>query len=286
MVLPDFQLYNYCVFFPPFQLISNLWGDTLIQCKHPAPLQNVPTALAFIEASCLIRLLTVMLAKCWFSRSPTPSIFIGQPLAFYCKQESYLFTYQLVIGMDLLISGVFFFSSGLQCITVPNDWASASPLNLAFVLFWPAPVIFCHSFHCGTTWYFRCILYLPHIHLLINHFSREPWFLVAQDLGVRCVPCYWGNFVSWSFQWTKVGSVWMHIHIHMDVNAYIRMCSYKRACTRFRNQSSCHSSNFHLSPLGSFLPSLLSNSYVLCPWEPWLPTTEAHLLICSILKFP
>lgn len=85
MVLPNFQLYNYCVFFSPFQLISNLWGDTLIQCKYPAPRQNVPIALAFIEASCLITLLTMMLAKCWFSHSCTPSIFISHPLAFYCK---------------------------------------------------------------------------------------------------------------------------------------------------------------------------------------------------------
>lgn len=75
MVLPDFQLYNYCVFFPPFQLISNLWGDTLIQCKYPAPLQNVPTALAFIEASCLIRLLTDACKMLIFSLSHSLHIY-------------------------------------------------------------------------------------------------------------------------------------------------------------------------------------------------------------------
>ena len=105
--------------------------------------------------------------------------------------------YQLVIGMDLLVSGGFLVVyNTLLSLTVGLVQALLIWLLCSSDLPWS---IFVTFFHFGTIWYFRCIFYLPHIHLVINHFSKEPWFPLVgngQDLGIRCGPCYWGDFVD------------------------------------------------------------------------------------------
>lgn len=126
----------------------------------------------------------------------------------------------------------------------------------------------------------------------ISHFLKEDRFLLEgngtrnQDLGTRHTHCYQVLFASWTFEQTEMGSKAMytqmciHIHIYMCtyINMYIHIHILEIMSSYQFLQFQCISTRFFfcLSPFHTYI-------FLFPRWEPWLPITPTHLLICSIL---
>ena len=135
------------------------------------------------------------------------------------------------------------------------------------------PLVWSFSPCFGISWYFRYILYLPCIYLVISHFSKEPWFLLVgegQDLGVSVVIAT-GMTLLLDFLVDNAGE-YMHEYTYMYRYKYIHSytCVQMNVFLHILEiVNSCHTSNFHAAPQGMlFFSSFHICIAFLCLGEP------------------
>lgn len=114
-----------------------------------------------------------------------------------------------------------------------SGWGSSddTPLSWVFCFFLYLCVLNT-SLLSDTTRCFRLILYISFLSPRINHFFKESClhllenFSTNQDLGARCIHCYWDFIVSRDSQLKKQGK---NIYIYMSLS-HVYTCIYKYIC--------------------------------------------------------